>query len=123
MSPKDDSREQSLLVPMPGNCVSLGQLLCFYLAFRDLSADHISLLALTVRKLQIKATGPSLNCLAGILWISIAPQLSSLSFLPSGLLFINNLVVSQAAFVSYFRTLFLEGKGVERRKKGKEKVK
>lgn len=58
MSPKDDSREQSLLVPMPGNCVSLGQLLCFYLAFRDLSADHISLLALTVRKLQIKATGP-----------------------------------------------------------------
>lgn len=103
--------------------MSLGQLLCFYLAFRDLSADHISLLALTVRKLQIKATGPSLNCLAGILWISIAPQLSSLSFLPSGLLFINNLVVSQAAFVSYFRTLFLEGKGVERRKKGKEKVK
>lgn len=55
VSPKDDSQEQSLLVPMPGNSVCLwGSCFAFILSSAYLSADHISLLALTVRKLQIK---------------------------------------------------------------------
>lgn len=52
---KDDSREQSLLVPMPGNSVFLqGSCFAFIWSSAYLSADHISLLAWTVRKLQIK---------------------------------------------------------------------
>lgn len=51
----DDSREQPLLVPVPGNSVfPQGGRLAFILSSTYLSADHVSLLAPTVGKLQIK---------------------------------------------------------------------
>lgn len=93
----DDSREHSLLVPVPGNSVFLqGGRLAFIVSSTCLSADHVSLLAPTVGKLQIKfMTHRSQVCDRG-LEINIVPGF----FFPFSqtLVFTNNLVVFYAVF-------------------------